>query len=76
MPSFLYPSSLIPAPSLRADLEPALDASGLARDMEGMFVRAHQASPMAHVQPAMPQPIERSILKQNVKFLHNRLHSC
>ena len=40
--------------------------------MEGMSVGAHQASPMAHMQPAMPQPIERSILKQNVKLLHNR----
>jgi len=56
----------------RADLESTLDAQGLARDMEGMSVGGHHNSPTARVQPSMPQPIERSILKQNVKFLHNR----
>ena len=51
----------------RADLEEGLDASGLSRDMEGLTLGT--SSPHAiH----MPRPIERSILKQNVKFLHNR----
>jgi len=58
----------------RADLEPGLDESGLARDMEGLSVGGHHADKegVHVVQPAMPKPIERSILKQNVKFLHNR----
>ena len=56
----------------RADLESGLDQSGLDRDMEGLSVGGKGV----HSQPKMPKPIERSILKQNVKFLHNRFGGC
>merc|ERR1712123_551919 len=42
-------------------------------DMEALSVGGHHDKEGVHVvQPNMPKPIERSILKQNVKFLHNR----
>jgi ubiquitin carboxyl-terminal hydrolase 9/24 len=57
----------------RADLESGMDVSGLNRDMEGLSVGGHhEKEGVTTVQPSIPKPIERSILKQNVKFLHNR----
>ena len=54
----------------RADLEPGLDEAALSGDMEALSVGVKDVAPV--IQPSMPKPIERSILKQNVKFLHNR----
>ena len=57
----------------RSDSEPAPTMSSLVKSIENMSVSNASSSDNLHSNiQSMPRPIRKSILKQNVKFLHNR----
>ena len=57
----------------RSDSEPAPTMSNLVKSIENMSVSSTSSSDNLHSNiQSMPRPIRKSILKQNVKFLHNR----
>ena len=63
----------------RSDLEPVLSEAELVKSVENLRISETQENGNSDKEInfnqgslAMPKPIRKSILKQNVKFLHNR----
>ena len=48
------------------------ETMGLEEQMKALDLTTQQASAGGGVMPKMPAPIQKSIQKQNVRFLHHR----